>query len=343
MRRLSRRHARDTPRDRPPGAAVPAYRVVLWVAVLMIALLYALWYGNAREVEALDAETRQKLGGTYIELEDGVTHFRVEGPYEGPLFVLVHGGTMAMFVWEEQVRALTAAGFQVLRYDAFGHGYSDRPDTDYTLAFSVKQLSEMIQRFSGGEPVHLAGVSVGGLIAAAYAARYPERVARLSLISPVVRGVPSARGLTAILARIPGIGEFAMRVFGMNRLVSRARSMLARMPENGERMRRLFFEQMRYRGYERAILSTVRGDLLRDQRRVYERLGRTEVPVQVLWGRDDREISPKDMAIVREAVPRLTFRAMPDAGHGLLIQRGERVSEALAGFHRTAGEAEPPP
>lgn len=333
MSRLSRLSRRQRQADGPPHSGIPGFRIALWITVLAVSLLYALWYGNAREDRALTAETRLKLGGTYVELQDGVTHFAVEGPYDGPLFILVHGGTMAMFVWEEQTRALTSAGFQVLRYDAYGRGFSDRPDTDYTLDLLVGQLTEIVERFSNGRPVHLAGVSMGGLVSAAYAARQPERVAGLTLISPVVRGIPAARGPVAWLARTPGLGEFAMRVYGVDRLEARAREMLERIPGDGASMSRRFREQMRYRGYERAMLSTIRGDLLRDQRAVYEKLGRTNVPVQVLWGEADSEIRPDDMAFLRKAVPDVTFRAVPGAGHGLLVERGPLIGEALTRFH----------
>ncbi|MFP3942961.1 MAG: alpha/beta fold hydrolase [Alphaproteobacteria bacterium] len=320
-------------RGRQDGPSFPRYRVALWVTVLAIALLYALWYGNAREGRALTAGVRQELGGTYVELEDGVTHFSIEGPYDGPLFILVHGATMGMFVWDDLAGSLASAGFQVLRYDAYGRGYSDRPDADYTLDFSVRQLEEIVERFSNDRPVHLAGVSVGGLVSAAYAARHPDRVERVTLISPAVRGIPAVRGPAAWVARTPGLGEFAMRVFGMNRLEARARGMLEEYPENGRRMADPFLEQMRYRGYERAMLAVMRGDLLRDQRAAYAMLGETDVPVQVLWGKDDSEISAQDMAILRKAVPDVTFRAVPGAGHGLLVERGDLVSEALTAFH----------
>ena len=337
MSRLSRLRRRERQADRKPQPFIPRYRIVLWITVLAMTLAYALWYGNAREDRVLTAEARQELGGTYIELEDGVTHFSVEGPYDGPLFVLVHGGTMGMFVWDEQVKALTSAGFQVFRYDVYGRGYSDRPDTEYTVDLLVSQLDQLLERFSRGKPVHLAGVSMGGLISAAYTSRHPEQVAGLTLISPVVRGVPSARGAVGYLARMPGVGEFAMRVYGMNRLETRARNMLDRIPGDGSRMSRLFLDQMRYRGYERAMLSTIRGDLLIDQSAVYEKLGKEKVPVLVLWGDEDAEISVGDMAILREAVPHVDFRAVQNAGHGLLMQRGALVSEAIIAFHKRSG------
>lgn len=312
-------------------------RVALWVTVLVIMLLYSLWYGSAREFSVLNAETRRELGGSYIELKNGVTHFDIEGPYDGPLFVLVHGGSIPMFVWELQAKTLAAAGFRVLRFDLFGRGYSDRPEADYSLEFTLAQLSELIERFSGGAPVHLAGVSMGGLISAAFTARHPEKVARLTLISPVVRGIPAARGVLGAIVRTPGLGEYAMRVYGMKRLEQRARAMLSRYSANGGRMARQFREQLRFRGYERALLWTLRGDLMRDQSAVYAGLGRTAVPVQALWGEADDEISANDMAILRKAVPDVTFRAVPGSGHGLLMERGELVNEAMIRFHGRGG------
>ena len=61
-----------------------------------------------------------------------------------PIVVLIHGGTIPSFVWDKQVKPLTQAGFQVLRYDQFGRGYSDRPSVDYDRAFYQKQLGDLL-------------------------------------------------------------------------------------------------------------------------------------------------------------------------------------------------------
>jgi pimeloyl-ACP methyl ester carboxylesterase len=128
-----------------------------------------------------------------------------------------------------------------------------------------------------------------------------------------------------------------MRVFGMKMLQARAQSMLSEYGGNGGRLAKQFLEQLRFEGYERALLSTLRGDLMDDQRTVYDALGTTAVPVQVLWGEDDREISAGDMSLLRKSVPAAAFQAVPGSGHGLLVERGDLVNEALLGFHGRDG------
>lgn len=308
-------------------------RAIMWSATLAGALLYAFWSAADREVGPLTAAERAKLGGTYVQLPQGVTHFKLSGPKDGPLIVLVHGGTMGLYVWDDQARALQEAGFRVLRYDAFGRGRSDRPDVDYTLDLAVDQLGQMIRLFANDRPVHLAGVSLGGLVAAAYAASDPHRVERLTLISPVVRGVPSTRGFWRELAQVPGLGEYAMRVVGMKRLVARAESFLDALPDDKAYFADRFREQMRYGGFERAMLSTLRGDILNDQRAVYTALGKSDVPTELIWGTEDEEISEEDVNHIRRSVPGLVFIPARSADHALLLRKEDMVSHALVGFH----------
>lgn len=316
-------------------------RAVMWSVTLAAALLYALWSGADREVEPLTAAARAKLGGTYVELPQGVTHFDLSGPEDAPMIVLVHGGTMGFYVWDDQARALQQAGFRVLRYDAFGRGRSDRPNVDYTLDLAVDQLGQMVRLFGKGKPVHLAGVSLGALVAAAYTEADPHRVARLTLISPVVRGVPSARGFWRAVARVPGVGEYAMRVIGMKRLVARAESFLDALPHDKAYFARLFREQLHYAGFEHAMLSTLRGDLLTDQRQVYTGLGRSGVPTQVIWGAHDTEISREDVTHIRKSVPGLKFVAVDVGDHALLVRAGDTVSQKLIEFHGATVRAKP--
>jgi pimeloyl-ACP methyl ester carboxylesterase/DNA-binding CsgD family transcriptional regulator len=76
----------------------------------------------------------------------------------------------------------------VVRYDRLGTGLSDRtalPDT--SLDGEVEVLARVIEAAAPG-PVALLGGSSGGPIAAAYAARHPERVEHLALYGTYAQG-----------------------------------------------------------------------------------------------------------------------------------------------------------
>jgi hypothetical protein len=73
---------------------------------------------RASSVE-LDARIRGGLGGTYCDLSDGVTHYGLSGPAA----VLVHGGTVPLWIWDGLAARLSNDGFRVLRYDHFHRSF----------------------------------------------------------------------------------------------------------------------------------------------------------------------------------------------------------------------------
>ena len=112
------------------------------LAVLVVAIMGP-YVALEREVRTLDASTREALGGSYVALPGGVTHYELSGPDQGAVVVLVHGGTIPFYAWDPQVTALREAGLRVLRYDHFGRGYSDRPQVDYDRALYQQQLEDL--------------------------------------------------------------------------------------------------------------------------------------------------------------------------------------------------------
>lgn len=102
--------------------------------------------------------------------------------------VFVHGGPGG-YVHSSVIRALeplAAAGHTVYFYDQHGSGLSDRLLRPKDSGFNdqVDDLAEIVERHLGARRINLVGHSHGARIAAHYAARHPERVARMVLSSP---------------------------------------------------------------------------------------------------------------------------------------------------------------
>jgi 3-oxoadipate enol-lactonase len=99
-------------------------------------------------------------------------HYRVDG--DGPdTLVLVNGVGDDLTGWAMQVGDFVAAGLRVVTFDNRGVGGSSHPPGPYTsraMAGDTKALADAL----GVAPFHLAGVSMGGLIAQEYALAYPE-------------------------------------------------------------------------------------------------------------------------------------------------------------------------
>lgn len=121
------------------------------------------------------------------------------GQLEGPIFVrrtpvLDADATRAVYVhgmggssnnWTD-LMYLMEPTFPGIALDLPGYGRSDpAPDRKYGVGRNAKAVVDLIRR-EGGKPVHLFGNSLGGVTAVAVAARHPELVKSLTLISPAM-------------------------------------------------------------------------------------------------------------------------------------------------------------
>jgi len=116
----------------------------------------------------------------------------------GAPVVLIHGVGLDAAIWEAQATAL-AERYRVVAYDMLGHGRSACPPGARALGDFVDQLAELLDALELRR-VALVGFSMGGLVARAFAAAYPERVSHLALLSTAYERSPEEQ--TAILTRL---------------------------------------------------------------------------------------------------------------------------------------------
>ncbi|HOO91748.1 MAG TPA: alpha/beta hydrolase [Syntrophales bacterium] len=294
--------------------------------VVLILILVGIYYVIDPEKGELNEAVRAQLGGTYIQLSDGMTHYKLEGPDNGQVVVLVHGGTIPIWTWDKQIKALTGAGFRTLTYDKYGRGYSDRPDVTYDQALYQKQLLELVDKLALTEPFDLVGLSLGGGTAVNVTAHYPDRVRKLVLISPLINNfkIPS-------FFHIPVFGEFMARIAGIRVIVNRFVSLFENNPESAK-YTRLFKEQTTYKGFQRSMLSMLRNDAVGDYRHAYRIVGNQNRDILLMWGMDDTEITQEMIDSIRSLIPRLTFHPVAGVGHGIVFQKTDAVNSLLINF-----------
>ncbi|KAJ8096349.1 hypothetical protein AAF712_010074 [Marasmius tenuissimus] len=114
-------------------------------------------------------------GGGYVSLPFGRTRYWLFGPEDGQKIVLIHGLSIPGFVWRDVAPELAAKGLRVLIYDLYGRGYSDAPQTTYDTRLYITQLALLMQHVKWDKAV-VAGLSMGGAIAAAFTANFPDLV-----------------------------------------------------------------------------------------------------------------------------------------------------------------------
>jgi pimeloyl-ACP methyl ester carboxylesterase len=190
-------------------------------------------------------------------------------------------------------------------------------------------LLELLDALNLREPIDLVGYSLGGGIVTDFAARHPQRVRRLALISPVVYNFQ-----TPLIFRIPVIGEFLARIIGIRTVTKRANSMYEGT-RFGQLHADLFAEQTTFKGFQTSLLSMIRNNAIGDHRDSYEAVGKQKRSVLLIWGSRDTEIPEEAINTARKLIPHVQFHALQDAGHNIVFQKPEQTSAVLISFLRS--------
>ncbi len=127
--------------------------------------------------------------------------FRIAG--DGPALLLIHGIGDNSSTWREIIPHL-ARKYTVIAPDLLGHGRSDKPRSDYSVAGYANGVRDLLSVL-GIDRVTVVGHSLGGGVAMQFAYQFPQLIDRLVLVSAggVTKDVhPALRALS-----LPGLSE----------------------------------------------------------------------------------------------------------------------------------------
>jgi pimeloyl-ACP methyl ester carboxylesterase len=254
------------------------------------------------------------------------------GPEDGPPVLLMAGWGASLYMYRRNIPALATAGFRVAAVDLKGQGLSDKPrdGREYTLESLVAHVVEVLDAV-GMTRAALVAQSMAGAVATRVAIERPHRVARLALVSPVGFGrVTMVRALSRLAGVFAPMAPYlaTRRVFrhavdfawGSRGARATDRDVDEYWAPSADPMfvRSLFLllRHMDWRTLDAATLARIR------------------CPLLVIFGTDDRVVSPDDVERIVSRVPDARTLLIPGAGHAALECAPEIVNPALAAFLR---------
>jgi pimeloyl-ACP methyl ester carboxylesterase len=301
--------------------------MIWWVlAVLVLAVLLAPFLAEALRPGLSDA-ARADAPGEILDLPRGPTHYQWLGARSGPLIVCVHGLTTPSFVWHPIASGLGRLGFRVLVYDLYGRGWSARPRGAQDTDFFVTQLEDLLDALDIDEPITLMGYSMGGAIAAAFAARHADRLRQLVLLAPAGMGHdlgPIARLVTSH----DWLGAWLfMALYGRQfRAATEAERGLDTSIDNVVDLQQA---QLHWRGFRGAVLSSLRGALDEDMAPAHRAIASAGLPVLAIWAREDEVIPISGMGKLAEWNRDARQEMISGASHALAYTHDAEVVDLL--------------
>jgi pimeloyl-ACP methyl ester carboxylesterase len=279
--------------------------------------------------------------GHYLDLDGLKYHYLDEG--QGEPVVLVHGNPTWSFYYRGLVKGLRH-NFRMIAPDHIGCGRSDKPDAeayDYTLARRVDDLERLIDHLALPR-VTLVLHDWGGMIGMAWAARHPERVARLVILNSAAFALPEGKRFPWMLslARTPLLGDILVRGFaafsrGANRYCVTRR----RMPPEVARGYLAPYDSWRNRiAVHRFItdIPTVSTDpahaLVKQTEAALPEL--RQKPMMLCWGMKDFIFDEHFLKEWQRRFPDAETHRFEDSGHYVLEDSGDDILPLVERFLR---------
>lgn len=251
----------------------------------------------------------------------GVVSVRVAGA--GPALCLLHGIGSQSGSWAPQLDAL-AAHHRVIAWDAPGYGRSDPlPDATPAAADYAATLAALWDTLGVMRAVVVAS-SLGALIAGAFAARWPARVAGLLLLNPAggygrASAAEREARLAARLQRLAALGPEGMARELPPGMLSPAASDEARALAAWSTAR------LRPDGYAQAARMLAGGDLAADA-------AKYGGPVLVVAASADSITPPAGCEAIARAFPRAAYRLLEGVGHLSYLDAPDAINALVAAF-----------
>lgn len=239
--------------------------------------------------------------------------------------VLVHSLALDASVWDEVIPELAPAA-EVLAIDCRGHGRSDKAAGPYTVELFADDLADVLDHVGWREAV-IAGCSMGGCVAQAFAARHETRVRGLVLIDTTAwygADAPAEwrkRAATAKAEGLTGMAAFqTTRWFGDRFRSERPERVTAAME---------VFTANDLDCY--AATCAMLGDA--DLRAA---LAGFHWPVSVIVGEEDYATPVAAAQSLQAAIPGATLQVLPGARHLTPIECPDVIARAIGSLTETA-------
>jgi 3-oxoadipate enol-lactonase len=253
-------------------------------------------------------------------------HYDIAGAAGAPVVCLAHSLSADSGIWSDQLPALLAEGWQVLRLDMRGHGGSRPVAGEATMDELALDVIGVLD-FLDLAQIHFIGVSIGGMIGQLLAIDHGARLRSMVICNTSPKSAPGARSMwEARLAQIraassvePLADETMQRWF--------TAGFKARRPERFRQVRETI-ARTSPEGYRAAATAIIDFD-------ASARLGSVKVPTLVLCGADDPGSPPEGNREIAKRIPGGRYEEIADARHIPMLEHPEIFNRLMLDWLRS--------
>lgn len=259
-----------------------------------------------------------------MPLGDRHISFDLLGRDGDPVVCLAHALSADMGIWAEQVPALLAEGWRVLRLDMRGHGGSTPgADEAYTMQGLAEDVVSVLD-YLELETVHFAGLSIGGMIGQILALDHADRLESVMLCDTAPATIPGGKAVW---------DERFAAIRAAKSVAPLADSTTDRWltPEfQSANPRR--WEQVRATVAQTTVAGYVGGGLAILHFDARPRLAEVRVPTMVVWGDQDPGTPPEGNILIADTIPNAERHIFRGARHVPMVEFAQEFSRVMTGW-----------
>lgn len=277
-------------------------------SLIIISFLFSCSNPNYEYVLKDDAFRKTIKTGNFRELTNGYTYYQIENRFNENTLVFIHGFSVPSYIWDKTYNTAKEKGFKVVKLDLYGRGFSDNPDIDYTDELFANQVIELLQELEIKKATFL-GLSNGGRVISKLADLKPNMIEKLVYVSAssfnshennVNKSVSKEEVNAFIKNRYPTISSGQLSDF--------------KYPENYPLWDDKYEELLKFKGFARALISTVKNHKNLDLEN--KEISDSNKKVYTIWGDSDSVVIFNNIkGKLNKLLPNRFEYTVPNSGH----------------------------
>jgi len=246
--------------------------------------------------------------GNFAELKNGYTYFNINNRSSENTLIFIHGFSVPSYIWDKTYNSAKEKGYKVIKLDLYGRGFSGNPSLDYTDELFANQVIELLEVLEIKTATFL-GLSNGGRVISKIADLKPNIVEKLVYVS--ASSFNSHKELEN-----KNVSENEIKDFIENKYPTISSGQLSdfKYPENYPNWDDKYEELLKYNGFARALISTLKNHVNLDSEN--KEISDSNKTVYTIWGDSDSVIVYNEIKNkLNKLLPNRFEYIVPNSGH----------------------------
>lgn len=280
----------------------------LFATIAFLIIVIAIYWKNDIDLNELKDKYAYP-SSSFISIDGINVHYRDVG--KGEAILLIHGTGASLHTWEKWINILSP-GYRVISFDLPGFGLTGPdPNHNYQISRYTAILDSLMIKLKV-DSFHIAGNSLGGLVAWHYTTQFPQKILTLNLIDAAGLPQPGKKPPFIFqLAKLPVLSTLLQKVTPKSIIEKSMLDVYKNDQLVTEKLIDRYFELSLREGNRTAFVKRMSQS---NEKLVVSDLKNITVPVLIQWGKDDRWIPLANAFEFQKLIPNAEL-IIYDSGH----------------------------